>query len=159
MKLKVQELTPEAFAPYGTFFQLHEGYDDGEISFQPDRMPHYIGCSGLDSVCSIRMRYRPLELTVTEYHDGCEEIFGGFNYDVAFHVGLLGDDNKPIMDSIKVFRLPAGSFARVKRRVLHHAGFVMNQSDVADGLVLLPPCTYTVDCKVIDFNRAIPFEL
>lgn len=159
MKLKVEKLTADAFAPYGTFFNVHEGYDNGEVSFQADRMPHFIGTAGLDSICSIRMRYRPLELSVTEYHEDCEEVFGGFACDVAFHVGLLGDDNKPILDTIKVFYMPAGTFARVKRRVLHHAGFVLKEGDVADGLVILPPCTYTVDCKVIEYAQPIPFEL
>lgn len=157
--LKAQELTNEAFAPYGTFFNVHEGYDEGVISFQADRMPHFIGAPAMDSICSIRIRHRPLELTVTEYHIGCEEVFGGFNCDVVFHVGQMDDGNKPIMDSIKVFRLPTGTFARVKRRVLHHAGFVINKNDVGDGIVLLPPWTYTVDCSVIEFAAPIPFEV
>jgi|AGTN01.2.fsa_nt_gi hypothetical protein len=159
MKLKVQELTHDAFAPYGTFFKVNEGYDNGVISFIADRMPHYIGASGLDSLCSICMRYRPLELTVTEYHEGCEEVFGMFDGDVVFHAGLLGEDNQPAMDSIKVFFMPAGTIVRVKRRVLHHAGFVTGKDDVVSGLVLLPPFTYTVDCKVIEFDSPIPFEL
>lgn len=158
MNLKIQELTADAFAPYGSFFNVAEGHSGEGVSFLADRMPHCIGTAGLDSICSIRMTYRPLELTVTEYHEDTEEVFGGFGCDVAFHVGLLDDNNQPIMDSIKVFLLPAGTYARVKRRVLHHAGFVLNEGDVACGIVVLPPFTYTVDCKVIDYAEAIPFE-
>lgn len=158
MRIKAEKLTNDEFAPYGTFFDPKEGYGEGEITFQPDRMLYYVG-GRVGSICSIRMKYRAIEMTVTEYHDECEEVFGGFGCDVVFHVGLLGDDNKPIMNSIRVFRLPAGCFVRVKRRVLHHAGFVLAKDDTAYGLVVLSPSAYTIDCKVINFDAPIAVEL
>lgn len=158
-KLKIRELTADAFAPYGTYFDVKSGYGDGAIGFQADRMLHYIGTPSLDSICSISMKYRPLELTVTEYHNDCEEVFGGFNCDVAFHVGLTKASGEIDYNSIAVFRLPAGCYARVKRGVLHHAGFVLDSNQVAYGIVLLPPATYTIDCHVLEYDKPIGFEL
>ena len=108
MGLTIQELTNESFSEFGTFFDVHKGYDDGIISFLPDRMLHYIGSPALDSLCSIRVRYRPIEISVTEYHENCEEVFGGFNCDIVFHVGLLGADGTPDMGSFRMFRLRRG---------------------------------------------------
>ncbi len=158
MKLVVQELTKDTFAPYGTYFSVHEGYDYGTISFLPDRMLHYIGSPSLGSLCSIRLRYREIAINVTEYHDDCEEVFGGFNCDIIFHVGLLGNDGQPDLNSFRMFRLPKGYYARVKRRVLHHAGFVLDKNDVADGIVILSPSAYTIDCKVINLEIPILVE-
>ena len=155
MELKVQELTQDSFAPFGSFSDVQAGYGDEIISFMPDRMLQYIGTPALDSISSIRIQHRPLIVDVTEYHNGCEEVFGGFNCDLVFHVGLLGRDQKPDFNSFRLFRLPRGYFARVKRMVLHHAGFVLNQNDVATGIVLLPPATYTIDCTVLPVEPKI----
>ena len=159
IKMKVQELTTESFAPYGSFINLYEGYSDAEISFIPDRMLHFIGAPALDSLCSLKLKYRQLNLTETEYHENCEELFGGYAVDTIFHVGLLTPNGKPDLDSVKVFRLPAGYFCRVKRKVLHHAPFVVKPDQVAVGLVMLPPATYTIDCQVLKFEEPIPIEL
>ena len=156
-KLKIQELTAEAFEPYGTFFDINAGYGDGEIEFIADRMFQYIGVSGYDSLCSIRVKDRPLELSVTEYHEYVEEVSGGFDEDVAVHVGLLDKNGEIDYDSIKVFRLPKGCFIRVKRNVLHHAAFALD-GKTATGLILLSPSAYTVDCKVLEYKEIIPFE-
>jgi len=155
MQLKVQELTNSEFSQYGTYFNVHEGYDQEAISFLPDRMLHFMGSPSLESVSSIRIRFRPLRINITEYHNECEEVFGGFNCDIVFYVGLLGSEGKPDFDSFSLFRLPSGYFARVKRKVLHHAGFVLNKKDVADGIVLLPPAAYTIDCKVLSIDPNI----
>jgi len=152
VNLKLKELTAEEFSPYGTFFDMAEGYTQDPISFIPDRMLHYIGSPSLSSVSSIRLRYRPLKVDIVEYHDDCEEVFGGFNQDIVFHVGLLGPENKPAIESSSLFKLPKGCFARVKRKVLHHAGFVLGKDDVADGIVLLPPAAYTIDCHVLEID-------
>ncbi|GEM_PF-1744601 len=159
MKVKVKELTAEGFAPYGSFINLYEGYSDADISFIPDRILHFIGAPALDSLCSIRLKYRKLSLTETEYHENCEELFGGYSVDTLFHVGLLSPDGKPDLDSIAVFCLPAGCFCRVKRKVLHHAPFVMHPDEIAVGVVMLPPATYTIDCKVLRFEEPIQIEL
>jgi hypothetical protein len=158
MKIKVQELTAEAFSPYGTFVNPRAGHGDGEIAFQPDKLLYHPG-GETASLCTICMRYRPLVLKPTEYHEYCEEVFGGFNCDVVFHVGLLDKDCEPDLNSIKVFRLPAGWYARVKRYVLHHAGFVLDKDDTAYGIVLLSPSAYTIDCKVLEFGQSIDVEL
>lgn len=157
MTIKVQALTAEAFAPYGTFINVHDGFTDEPISFQADRMLHYIGAPALDSLSTIRIQPRPLQLTVTEYHNDCEELFGGYGEDMLFHVGLLGDDGKPDLDTIAVFKMPAGTFCRVKRRVLHHAPFVLGDT-AQDGIVLLSPAAYTIDCHVLEYDMPIEIE-
>ncbi|MEA4845658.1 MAG: hypothetical protein VB106_00325 [Clostridiaceae bacterium] len=159
MGLIVQELTKEAFAPYGTYFDIHEGYGEEPVSFIPDRILHYIGAPALDSLCSIRLRHRKIEIDVTEYHNECEEVFGGFNCDIVFHVGFLDDSGKPDLSSFSMFRLPAGTYVRVKRKILHHAGFVLKEADMADGLIILSPSAYTIDCHTIKLDKAIQVDV
>ena len=159
MQLTVQEITAESFAPYGSVLYPCEGHSSGEISFLPDRMLHFVGAPALDSLSTICIRYRPIVLSITEYHDDTEEVFGGFNHDLVFHVGHLKQNNTPDLNSLAMFKLPKGAFARVKRRVLHHAGFVLGKDDVAYGVVLLSPSAYTIDCKVIDFQNPIEVKL
>ena len=154
MKIKAQELTAAAFEPYGSYMNIHDGFSDDVISFRPDRLVQCIGAPALDSLCTIRIQPRPYTLTVTEYHEHCEEVFGGYDCEMLFHVGLLGDDGKPDLNTIRVFRMPAGTFCRVKRYVLHHAPFVCG-NESADGIVLLPPATYTIDCKVLSYDTPI----
>ncbi len=155
MQLKIQELTNDAFALYGTYLDLYQGHDDAAISFLPDRMLHFIGSPSLDSLSSICIRYRQPIINVTEYHENCEEIFGGFNCDIIFHVGLLGKNGEPDLSTFAVFRLPKGMYARVKRLVLHHAGFVMGKGDQAHGVVMLSPAAYTIDCKTINIESPL----
>ena len=156
MKVKVQALTADAFAPYGSFVNIHDGFNDDAISFQADRMLHLTG-TDIGSLCTIRLQPRPFQLTVTEYHDDCEEVFGGYTVDTIFHVGLLGADGKPDLDTIAVFKMPAGTFCRVKRKVLHHAPFVLGK-EAGDGIVLLSPSAYTIDCHVLDYDAPIDIE-
>ena len=158
MKLKVQALTAEAFAPYGTFVNMHDVNADGKTVFQPDRMLQYLGTSTYMSLSTLRVYPRPLELTETEYHDDCEEVFGGYGVDMLFHVALMGEDGGPNLDTIAVFKMPKGTFCRVKRRVFHHAPFVCDDN-YADGTVLLSPAAYTTDCLLIDFDTPIEIEM
>ena len=159
MIIKAQELTVESFAPYGSFINPMNGYEGDEtIEFTPDRMMYQVG-GRIGSMSSIRIKWRPMEFGVTEYHDECEEVFGGFGCEVVFHVGLVSRTNQPIPESFAVFRHPAGWYARVKRRVLHHAGFVVGKDDVAAGVVLLSPSAYTIDCHVIELEQPIGIEV
>lgn len=156
-KVEISELTQEAFEPYGSFINMHDGFSDDEISFQADRMLQLIGPSGLSSLCTIRIQPRPMQLTVTEFHNDCEELFGGYSVDMLFHVALMDKEGKPDYDTVKVFRLPAGTFCRVKRKVLHHAPFILDDRS-ADGLVFLSPSAYTIDCHVLNFDEPIDIE-
>lgn len=158
MKIKVSELTAEAFAPYGTYANSHAGYGEGSISFLPDRIIQMTGGT-LNSLCSIRLKYRPFVITDTEYHNDCEELFGGFNNDVIFHVCRMTKQLEPDLDTLRVFRLPAGCFCRVKRGVLHHAPFAIEPGQVTDGIVMLPPTTYTIDCETLCFDTPVEIEI
>lgn len=156
-KLTITELTEEAFAPYGSFINIHDGFSSDTISFQPDRLLQLIGTSSLSSLCTIRICPRPFLLTETEYHNDCEELFGGYSVPMLFHVALMGADGKPDPKTIKVFEMPAGTFCRVKRKVLHHAPFVLG-NEPAEGLVFLSPSAYTIDCHVLQFDQPIDFK-
>lgn len=159
MKIKVCELTPEAFEPYGSYV-LPDQCDReqaGTISFYPEQVVGLFEFSSMPAVDVLAFSKREFAIDVTEMHEHTEEIFGGFNTDVLFHVGPPSGKT-PDVSRFKVFRLPKGGYARVKRNAWHHAPFAVGD-ERAVGVVILPPYTYTHDCFVVtlDEKAAIDF--
>ena len=158
MKIKVGELTLDSFAPYGSYIFPNEcDKKDSVINFYPDMLTGISEFSFTPSISVLGFSKRDFVIDVTESHDHTEEIFGGYNVDVLFHVAAYNNAT-PNPDDFKVFRLPKGGFVRVKRKIWHHAPFTAT-GERATGIVILPPFTYTHDCFVVELKEKISFEL
>lgn len=160
--IKVEELSYKAFEPFGTFLNPTDcgvavGGETGPLQFFPDRILMQFPTSNYIAFSPLVIKPRPLEITLAEIHENTEEVFGGFTRDVCFHVGPAGSRVPPVQE-FKVFRLPAGWWARIKRGIWHHGPFVMGQ-ETAVGTVVLPPYTYTNDCYVVELDKPIKIEL
>lgn len=156
--LKVEELSEKSFSLFGTFFDpLNCGQDmdkgTSPLLFYPDRLVLLYENSNYVSVSPLIVKPRPLTINVTENHSYAEEAMGGFDQDVVFHVGPAGD-KEPDPDQFRVFRLPAGWWVRIKRGVWHLGPYTVNDQQTI-GTVILPPSTYTNDCRVIELNEEI----
>jgi hypothetical protein len=103
------------------------------------------------------LEQREFQTDTAEMHRQTEEIIGGFQQDVVFHVALPSDDPPKAAD-FRGFRLPAGGFVRLKRKVWHHAPFPVDRGQVR-GIVILPPFTYTHDSIVIRLEEKIEIVL
>ncbi|NLJ75062.1 MAG: hypothetical protein GX331_08740 [Firmicutes bacterium] len=158
MSRTILPLQHDSFAPYGTVLnprQCGESVNSpGEpVQFYPDRMLQLFSTTNLIAISPILIKPRPFEITGTEQHLDTEEVIGGFDQDVCFHVGRdLG--GKPDFEDFKVFLLPKGWWVRIKRKVWHQAPFVLNQES-AVGTVILPAHTFTNDCYEVGLQQPI----
>lgn len=161
MMKKILTLTEANFAPYGTVLNPSDcGFSVNEpgepVQFYPDRMLQLFPTSNLLALGPLTIKPRPFLITATEKHLHTEEILGGFNQDVCFHVAL-DQNGQPNLDDLQIFLLPAGWWVRVKREVWHQAPFVLG-SELAVGMVLLPPHTYTNDCVEVKLDSPLVFK-
>ena len=157
----VKELAESAFAPFGTYFNPADSGpalmgEAGPVRFYPDRLLCLFENSNYVALSQLALEPRALNITATEIHAHTEEVFGGFTRDVLFHVGPAGNTT-PDLSRFKVFHLPAGWWARIKRNVWHHAPFVIG-AETTMGIVLLPPATYTNDCYVVELGEAVAID-
>lgn len=166
MNIKVLELTDEAFAPYGTFV-LPEKCDNNPnecdkdpnefVSFYPEKIVALSEFSNMPALSVLAMSKRELAIDITEIHEHTEEIFGGFNTDIVFHVAVPSG-KKPNPEEFKVFRLPKHGYVRLRRKVWHQAPYSITD-ERAIGIVILPPYTYTNDCFVVKLREKITIDL
>lgn len=161
-RVKAEELSYESFSPFGSFFNPEDcgvplGSDVGPVKFHPDRLIQLFEYSNMAAISCLVIEPRELVVNVTEIHLHTEEVFGGFTKDVFFHVGPAGS-SEPDLSQFKVFRLPAGWWARIKRGVWHHAPFISGNESTF-GIVVLPPATYTADCFVVDVVDGMAVEV
>lgn len=158
MKVKAQALTQDVFEPFGSFV-LPQSVDAGvsSVDYRPDQLVSTFAASNMASLSVLRLAQREFCTEIAEMHEYTEEILGGFQNDVVFHVAAptIG---KPEPKEFVVFRLPAYGFIRLKRKVWHHAPFPVNQGMV-QGVVILPPFTYTHDSIVIRLDEKIEISL
>ncbi len=158
--LKIQELTVDGFAKYGTFLNPMgcSGSDrretDEPVLFYPDELLQTFATTNLVAFSPLIINPRPLVITDAEKHDYTEEVIGGFTEDVCFHV-VPASGAKPDTGKMEVFRLPKGWWVRFKRGVWHKAPFVLGEQPTS-GIVVLPPYTYTNDCDVVEFSQSFP---
>ena len=165
MKIKVSELTEEAFAPYGTFVFPSECDNNpnkfdadlrDSVSFYPDQIV-LSEFMDMPAMSVISLSKREFIIDVTEIHESTEEIFGGFDADTLFHVAVPSEKTPDFTD-IKAFRLPKGGYVRLKRKVWHQAPYVVGD-DRTVGIVILPPNTYKNDCFVVDLEEKIFIDM
>ncbi len=155
----MQELKDDAFSQYGSFLNSRNcgeplrGQRSDSIQFYPDRMLQAFATTNIIAYCPLVIKPRPLQILDIEKHIYTEEVLGGFDQDVCFHVATtLGDTVRS--EHIRVFRLPAGWWVRLKRGVWHKAPYALGDTPT-HGMVILPPGTYANDCVEVRLTRPI----
>jgi ureidoglycolate lyase len=159
-KIKVQELTKEAFAPYGEYYAMDkpEGYAlKGEIHrFFPDRLTTC--ASGKLSFSPIAVR-KPEEMKITqvEYHTTTAELILPLNDDMIIHVAEPSA-GVPIPEYTKAFFVPKNTLVKLNACIWHLAPLPANAEELF-AMIILPECTYINDCKVIDLKEEEQFVI
>ncbi|MDR3211125.1 MAG: hypothetical protein LBU79_04325 [Planctomycetota bacterium] len=154
--VKVEELTPESFRPFGTYANLLDPQSEflgkKPVAFYRDMIPLAISnpCS-LPSVSICLVEKRPLVVNISEYHSYTAEGNVSLDSDILFHVGPATPNGVFPKDAIRVFRIPAGVFVNIYPGVWHHAPFA---DRVAHVLCLLPERTYANDCIVKTLSKS-----
>jgi ureidoglycolate lyase len=152
-RVKVKELTVEAFLPYGRFATLidpkAEKLGAPPIEFYRDMVQQDMGGSDISfSIC--RVEKRDPVINTSEYHTACTEGILPLDNDALIHVAPASPNGETVpVDRIEVFRVPKGTVAILRPGIWHHAPFTVND-DPANVLIMLPERTYANDCEVYE---------
>ena len=150
-KIKVEKLTKDAFAPFGSYYDMEnpEGYPlSGELHrFFPDRLTAYHSTSAAFSPILVK---RPAEMKITqvEYHTTTSEIILPLNDDMILHVAPPSA-GKPLPEYTRAFLVPRHTLVKMNACVWHLAPLPANVDELA-AMIVLPECTYMNDCTVVD---------
>lgn len=159
-KIKMQPLTAEAFAPFGTFTNIlepkgnfvggpnHDFYRDNSRFFCESSLP--VGLSPLV------VRKQPLVLDSLEYHTATCEAILPISGDAILHVTPAG--GAPDTNLTKVFLLPKGTMVTLFPGVYHLCPLPLD-ADVLHSLVILPERAYANDFTLVELAADEQFEI
>jgi ureidoglycolate lyase len=154
--VKIENLTAEAFLPFGFFAKLVD--PTGEvigappIEFFRDAVQQDLGGAGIASFSTCRVERRDPVIDVCEYHTKCGEGILPLDNDVLIHVAPATAGSLPPLDKMRVFRVPKGTMVTLRPGVWHHAPFTANNQP-ANVLIVLPERTYANDCIVVNLGE------
>ena len=160
MELKVEKLDGQSFSEFGSILNPDDCGEplisaDG-LAYYADKLPLTFSCSTLITLNFLKLEKRPFKIDFTEAHDLTEEIIGGFNEDIVFHMGPATKD--PDFPKYRAFILPKNNWCRFKKGVWHGGPFAIKEG-VTLGWVLLPPFTYTNDTRGITIEKPIEIKI
>ena len=159
-QIKVEQLTHEAFAPFGQFYAMEqpEGYAlCGEIhQFFPDRLTadsnHRVGYSPI-------LVKKPARMVITqqEYHTTTWEMILPMDDDMILHVAPASAGT-PVTHLAKAFLVPKHTLVKMNAAIWHLAPLPANKEQLT-AMIILPECTYANDCTVVDLAADEQFEI
>ena len=159
-QIKVENLTNEAFAPFGQFYSMEypQGYAlCGELHrFFPDRInadsTHRVGYSPI-------LVKKPEKMVVTqqEYHTTTWEMILPMNDDMILHVAPASAGT-PVPELVKAFLVFKHTLVKMNAAIWHLAPLPANADELA-AMIILPECTYANDCTVVDLKADEQFEI
>lgn len=154
---KIEELTPEAFRPFGSYVNMldtdTEAIGDNPIRFHRDMMLLAMAHPrSLPSFSICRVEKRPLVVDVTEMHTYTAEGNLPLDADALIHVAPATPNGVVPKDRIRIFRVPRGTFVTMNAGVWHHAPFALG-ADALNMVIVLPERTYANDCLVVELDE------
>jgi len=159
MKIKAKELSPEGFAPYGSYFNIYDvdTEREGDFNYYPDVAAGLFAGNSLVgfSVCGIEKREMKVDLV--EMHEDTEEIEFCMTCGSVVLAGQQSGD-KPDLKKFEAFIVPKDTLIRFKRKVWHFVPFPLEDKR-AMVLTALPPFTYTNDSVVVNLAETIEIEM
>jgi ureidoglycolate hydrolase len=151
--VSIQQLSVEAFLPYGTYAQHldPDGSRSGErpVAFIPDMVQLNLGGHTIASFSTCRVGPRDPVIAFSEYHTSCGEGILPLDNDILIHVGPPTSARAGLpVDKIQVFRVPLGTAVCLRPGVWHGAPFTANDRP-ANVLIVLPERTYANDFAAV----------
>ncbi len=150
-KIKMQELSRDAFHEYGDFVNITEPSGNSMGDFYNDKIIFPI-------TQSRPIAFSPLVLhaaermivTKVEYHDTTGEGIVVMDDDIVLHVAP--PTAVPVPHLTQSFRIPKGTMVTLKTGVWHNGGFPLNK-ERAHVLIILPERIYNTDCTVFEYKE------
>lgn len=153
-KIKVEQLSKQAFAPFGTYYDMAnpDGYAlRGELhAFYPDRLTAYHDGQVAFSPITVK-KPDVMKVTQVEYHTTTCEIIMPLSNDMILHVAPPSA-GKPLPELTKAFIVPKNTLIKMNACVWHLAPLPAN-ADSLTAMIILPECTYMNDCIVVDLKE------
>ncbi|MCQ2352278.1 MAG: ureidoglycolate lyase [Victivallaceae bacterium] len=156
--VKVQKLSVEKFAKYGSFAALINpdaettGSKDASIVFYRDMVQQELfGRNPSFSTC--RMKPRPMVIDAGEYHNHTCEVSMPLNADALVWVAPADCSKNVPVDKIEVFLVPRGTILSIRPGVWHHAAFAIDNQPL-DVMIVLPERAYVNDCVGVAIPKA-----
>ena len=158
--IRVQPLTRESFAPFGTFYDMMnpDGVSlNGELHrFYPDRIsemwPERVGFSPI----TVR---RPEEMIIkqAEHHFTTPEMIIPLSCNMIIHVSPATPEY-PSVSETKAFLVPKGTIAKISTAVWHLVPLPADAEELY-AMIVLPETVYARDCPVIDLKEEDFFKI
>ncbi|MGP8080933.1 MAG: ureidoglycolate lyase [Dehalococcoidales bacterium] len=152
-KVKVKQLTCEAFQPYGSFANMVKptGPKLGKGFFR-DIVILNLGQASQAAFSVMRVEKREKIINAMECHqhtgEGCMPLDG----DILIHVAPASYPQSVPLDQIEVFRVPKGTLVVMRPGVWHCAPFA-DKADAVNVMVVLPERTYANDMFFYKMTR------
>lgn len=155
--VKVEELSAEAFLPYGFYANLidphAERIGDPPVEFYRDMVQQNLAGASMASFSTCRVETRDPVIDVSEYHTAVGEGILPLDGDVLIHVGPATPPGVSApLERMRVFRVPKGTMIVLRPAVWHHAPFTLTE-DPVNTLIVLPERTYANDCIVFEIEE------
>ena len=159
--VRVQTLTLERFAPFGTFCPMLEPntphFGIPPIQFYRDALQlELAGKPPSFSTC--RVEPRAFVIDVMEFHSNTGEGILPLDGDVLLQVApASAPDGSFPLEQLRVFRVPRGTLLAIRPGVWHHAPFALEGAAV-NVLIVLPERSYANDCMVVSLENVVRIE-
>lgn len=158
--LKIETLTHEAYAPFGTFYNMEqpEGYAlAGELHrFFPDRLSESYTTRAAFSPILVK-KPEKMVITQVEYHTTTPEIILPLNDDMILHVAPASAGT-PVPELAHAFLVPKHTLIKINTAIWHLCPLPAHADELC-AMIVLPECTYANDCRVVDLKPEEQFEI
>jgi len=160
LKIQARPITHENFAPFGAFYPMAapEGYAlRGAIhQFFPDRLTadstRRVGCSPI-----LVQKPEKMYITQQEYHNTTWEMILPLNDDMILHCAPASAGT-PVGHLSQAFIVPRGTLVKLNTAIWHLAPLPAKEASLT-AMIILPECTYALDCTVVDLPEEQQFEI
>lgn len=158
--IKAEALTHEAFAPFGTFYNMTEPDGcslNGELHrFYPDRISVPYNSPAGFSVIMVK-KPEQMKITQVEHHYTTPELIMPLNDDMIIHVSPASGAY-PQVQLTKAFIVPKGTMVKINTAIWHLAPLPVNAEEL-NAMIVLPECIYALDCDVVDLKEEDQFVI
>ena len=156
-KIKAQELSVEAFAPFGSYTNILKPSGNHLGDFYHDPVKFFVSGEYPVTFSTLLVHKSEKKIIHTvEYHDTTPEGILVLDDDVLIHVAPPSVE--PVPELTQAFFVPKGTLVMLDTGVWHLSAMPVNK-DEAHVLIVLPERIYKRDCKVEKYAKEDQMEV
>ena len=155
--IKAKELSMEAFATYGSYYDMLNPKGSYFGTFYNDKI--ILPVSGNMPIAFSTMlakKQDKMVVSIVEYHNTTGEGILPLDGDVVIHVAPASKE--PVPEQTEAFIVPKGTFVKLNTGVWHKAPIAISQ-EIVHIMIALPERVYKNDCNVIEYPEQDCIEI